>query len=132
MLRSRAPEGVRQEVWGLLCTHYAIRALMATAAGDGGVDPDRISFTATLHAARRSVRAGLGTTTSALGLALEATVAEICRHLVPKRRLRAAARVVKRKMSNYKVKRAEHRSWPQPTRTPSQAVRVLRPGVALT
>jgi len=132
VLRSRAPEGVRQEVWGLLCTHYAIRALMATAAGDGGVDPDRISFTATLHAARRSVRAGLGTTTSALGLALEATVAEICRHLVPKRRLRAAARVVKRKMSNYKVKRAEHRSWPQPTRTPSQAVRVLRPGVALT
>ena len=51
---------------GLLCTHYAIRALMATAAGDGGVDPDRISFTATLHAARRSVRAGLGTTTSAI------------------------------------------------------------------
>jgi hypothetical protein len=132
VLRSRAPEGVRQEAWGYLCTHYAIRALMATAAGDGGVDPDRISFTATLHAARRSVRAGLGTTTSTLALALKATVAEICRHLVGKRRLRAAARVVKRKMSSYAVKRAEHRSWPQPTRTPSQAVRVLRPGVALT
>ena len=51
VLRSKSPEGVRQEAWGFLCTHYAIRALMATAAGHHGVDPDRISFTRALHAA---------------------------------------------------------------------------------
>src|SRR5207253_9532764 len=45
VLRSKAPEGVRQEVWGLLCTHYAIPALIATAAGDVGVDPARIELT---------------------------------------------------------------------------------------
>jgi hypothetical protein len=34
-------------------------------------------------------------------------------------------RAVKRKMSNYAVKRTVHRSWPQPTRPPAGAVRVL-------
>jgi len=96
VLRSKTPDGVRQEAWGYLCTHYAIRALMATAAHDGGVDPDRISFTRTLHAARRSVRSGLGASAPALAAALRATVAEINVELVRKRRLRAAARVVKR------------------------------------
>jgi Insertion element 4 transposase N-terminal/Transposase DDE domain len=126
VLRSKTPDGVRQEAWGYLCTHYAIRALMATAADDHGGDPDRISFTRSLHAARRSVRAGLGHTAHSLAVALPATMAEICRELVPRRRLRAAPRVVKRKMSNYNVKRAEHRHWPQPTRAPLTAVRILR------
>jgi len=126
VLRSKTPDGVRQEAWGYLCTHYAIRALMATAADDHGGDPDRISFTRSLHAARRSVRAGLGHTAHSLAVALPTTLAEICRELVPRRRLRAAPRVVKRKMSNYNVKRAEHRQWPQPTRAPVAAVRVMR------
>jgi len=125
VLRSKSPEGVRQEAWAQLCTHYAIRALMATAAGDRGVDPDRISFTRTLHAARRSVRAGLGADGPALAAALPSAIAEINDELVRSRRLRAAARVVKRKMSGYAVKRTDHRDWPQPTKTPAQAVRVL-------
>jgi hypothetical protein len=125
VLRSKTPEGVRQETWGYLLTHYAIRALMADAADDAGLDPDRISFSRSLNTARRSVRAGLGTHTRALAAALASALAEIGRHLVPARRLRAAARVVKRKMSNYRVKRPEHRAWPRPTRTPAQAVVVL-------
>lgn len=127
VLRSKTPDGVRQEAYGYLCTHYAIRALMATAAGDRNIDPDRIGFTRSLHAARRSVRAGLGTTTGTLTAAQPATTAEICHQLVPPRRLRAAARVVKRKMSNYGVKRTEHRDWPQPTLTSGQAVGVTAP-----
>ena len=125
MLRSKSPEGVRQEAWGYLCTHYAIRALMADAAGSSGVDPDRISFTRSLNAARRSVRAGLGATTGTLAVALAGAIAEICRQFVPARRLRAAARVVKRKMSKYKVKRADHHAWPQPTLMLQQAIAVL-------
>jgi hypothetical protein len=125
VLRSKTPDGVRQEAWGYLCTHYAVRALMANAATDAGVDPDRISFTRTLHAARRSARAGLGTASGALSTALPMTFAEICRELVPDRRLRAAARVVKKKMSNYGLKRVEHHTWPQPTLRTRDAVRVL-------
>jgi len=132
VLRSKTPDGVRQEAWGYLCTHYAIRALMATAADDRGADPDRISFTRSLHAARRSVRAGLGHTAHALAVALPPTVAEICHELVPRRRLRAAPRVVKRKMSSYNVKRGEHRHWPQPTRAPANAVRILRRDLGVT
>ena len=124
VLRSKSPEGVRQEVYGYLCTHYAIRALMAQSADDNGVDPDRVSFTRALRAACRSVRARIGTTTANLAAALPATLAEISSDLLPDRRLRGAARVVKRKMSNYGVKRSVHGSWPQPACSPAEALRV--------
>ena len=127
VLRSKTPDGVRQEAYGYLCVHYAIRALMHTAAEDRGVDPDRISFTASLHAARRSVRTQTSTGPSALRQALARAIAEICAHLLPRRRLRAAARVVKRKMSGYHVKRAQHRTWPRPTLPIHDAVHVLVP-----
>ena len=65
-----------------------------------------------------------------MSVALPSVVAEINTELVRPRRLRAAARVVKRKMSNYGVKRAEHLLWPQPTRSPAHAVRILRPEAA--
>lgn len=58
-------------------------------------------------------------------MSLPATVAEVGRQLLPERRLRAAARVVTGKMSNYGVKRPEHASWPQPRLRPAEVVRVL-------
>jgi hypothetical protein len=45
--------------------------------------------------------------------------------MLPARRLRAAPRAVKRKMSNYAVKRTSHRDWPQPARHPEDAVVIL-------
>ena len=47
--RSNSPDLVRQEIWGHLCCHYAIRTLMWEAAGQADVDPDRVSFVAALH-----------------------------------------------------------------------------------
>jgi IS4 transposase len=55
VLRSKSPELVQQEVWGHLCCHYAIRTLMWEAADQAGIDPDRVSFTAALRIARRSI-----------------------------------------------------------------------------
>ena len=52
---------------------------------------------------------------------------EIAERLLPDRRLRAFPRVVKRKMSNFGVKRARHRAWPQPTLPPAQAVVIVGP-----
>ncbi len=43
VLRSKSPDLVRQEIWGHLCCHYAIRALMADTAEHAGHDPDRVS-----------------------------------------------------------------------------------------
>ena len=55
VLRSKYPDGVEQEVWGLLLVHWAIRELIHVAALDADIDPDRVSFTRTLRLVRRSV-----------------------------------------------------------------------------
>ncbi len=55
LLRSRSPEMVRQEVWGLLIAHYAIRHLMHQATVHNAVDPDRGSFIRSLRIIRRAV-----------------------------------------------------------------------------
>lgn len=60
VLRSKQPEGVYQEAYGYLCTHYAIRRLMHDAALQADLDPDRLSFTRSLRAARRSTRSHPG------------------------------------------------------------------------
>jgi hypothetical protein len=54
VLRSKTPDGVRQEIYGYLCVHYAIRWLMHTVAVEAGTGSDRLSFTRTLRAARRT------------------------------------------------------------------------------
>jgi hypothetical protein len=54
-IRSKTPELVRQEMWGLFLTHYAIRAFMTEAADTIDIDPDRISFTRSLHILRRRI-----------------------------------------------------------------------------
>jgi hypothetical protein len=55
VLRSRTPELVRQEIWALLLTHYAVRDFMRQAADDIGEDDDRISFMRTIRVIRRQV-----------------------------------------------------------------------------
>lgn len=55
ILRSKSPEMVRQEIWALLLTHYAIRKLMCQVADEAGHDPDRLSFTRSLRVIRRQV-----------------------------------------------------------------------------
>lgn len=49
VLRSKTPELVEQEFWGLLMAHFAIRGLMHEAALKADEDPDRLSF---LHSVR--------------------------------------------------------------------------------
>jgi hypothetical protein len=57
VLRSRSPDMVMQELYGLLITHYAVRQLMAEAADQAELDPDRLSFTRALNIVRRQVTA---------------------------------------------------------------------------
>jgi hypothetical protein len=49
VLRSKTPELVRQEFYGLLMAHFAIRGLLHEAALEADEDPDRLSY---LHAVR--------------------------------------------------------------------------------
>ena len=60
VLRSHSPEMVRQEIWALLLTHYAIRALMYEATDPERLDPLRMSFIRTLRIVRRHVTGQAG------------------------------------------------------------------------
>lgn len=53
VLRSKRPELVKQEVYGLMMAHFAIRGLMHEAALSADIDPDTVSFTHTVCVVRR-------------------------------------------------------------------------------
>ena len=53
VLRSKAPDLVRQEFYGLLLAHYAIRGLMHEAALKADEDPDELSFMHAIRVIRR-------------------------------------------------------------------------------
>jgi Insertion element 4 transposase N-terminal/Transposase DDE domain len=55
VLRSKTPELVRQEFWGLLLAHFAVRGLMHEAALKADEDPDRLSFSHAVRVVRRKV-----------------------------------------------------------------------------
>jgi hypothetical protein len=53
VLRSKTPELVKQEFYGLLMAHFAIRGLMHEAALKADEDPDRLSFLHSVHVVQR-------------------------------------------------------------------------------
>lgn len=55
VLRSKTPDLVRQEFYGLLMAHFAIRGLMHEAALQENEDPDRLSFIHAVRVVRRKV-----------------------------------------------------------------------------
>lgn len=56
VLRCKTPDLVRQEFYGLLLAHFAVRGLMHEAALKAGEDPDRLSFAHAVRVNRRSPR----------------------------------------------------------------------------
>lgn len=55
VLRSKTPDLVRQEFYGLLLAHFAVRGLMHEAALRVGEDPDRLSFVHAVRVIRRKL-----------------------------------------------------------------------------
>lgn len=55
VLRSKTPDLVRQEFYGLLLAHFAVRGLMHEAALAAGEDPDRLSFVHAVRVLRRKL-----------------------------------------------------------------------------
>jgi IS4 transposase len=53
VLRSKTPELVQQEFFGLLMAHFAIRGLMHEATLKADEDPDRLSFVHSVHVVQR-------------------------------------------------------------------------------
>jgi hypothetical protein len=57
VLRSKTPDLVRQEFYGLLMAHFAVRGLMHEAALSADEDPDRLSFLHAVRVVRRKMAA---------------------------------------------------------------------------
>jgi Insertion element 4 transposase N-terminal/Transposase DDE domain len=55
VLRSKTEELIRQEFFGMLMLHYAIRGLMHEAALRANEDPDRLSFLHAIRVVRRTL-----------------------------------------------------------------------------
>ena len=53
VLRSKTPDLVQPEFYGLLMAHFAIRGLMHEAALHADQDPDRLSFVHAVHVVQR-------------------------------------------------------------------------------
>ena len=53
LLRSKTPELVRQEVYGLLLAHFVVRTVLHDAAQQAQEDPHRLSFLHTVRVLRR-------------------------------------------------------------------------------
>jgi hypothetical protein len=55
VLRSKTPQLVRQEFFGFMMAHFAIRGLMHEAALKANEDPDKLSFLHTVRVVRRKL-----------------------------------------------------------------------------
>jgi hypothetical protein len=55
VLRSKTPELIEQEIYGLLLAHHAVRSLMWRAARKSDLDPDWLSFTHAVGIVRRKL-----------------------------------------------------------------------------
>jgi transposase IS4-like protein/DDE family transposase len=103
-LRGRDPALARQELWAYLAVYQAIRTLITLAAARAGTDPARLSFTAALDAARRTLPADRRTLPAALAQA----EASILASPVPERKGRVYPRAVNKPVAPYPSRHAKH------------------------
>lgn len=124
-LRSRTPVGVLQELYGLLVAHYAIRAVMHEAAVRAEIAPDRLSFVNAVRILRNAVFEAQIVAKEQHSQWYDRVLRDIGREVLPVRDHRCNPRVVKRKMSKFDLKRAQHRHWPQPTKSFAEVIVIL-------
>jgi hypothetical protein len=105
-LRSRSVTGVLQEIYALLIAHYCVRAAMHDAALLADVDADRLSFTAAAVVIEQTIPLLQIAAPELHPLLYERMLKDIAAQLVQQRPPRWFPRAVKRKMSNFPLKRA--------------------------
>jgi hypothetical protein len=103
--RSHKPDRVKQEAYGLLLAYNCVRALMAEAAEQQGVQPRRLSFTDCLSQIRvfLQVMAHLGESQVPLLYRSMLDTLAAC-ELPPRRKGRSCRREVRVKLSKYDKK----------------------------
>jgi hypothetical protein len=125
VLRSQTPAGVIQELYALLLDHFVVRVLMHESARRAGIDPRRLSFTATIKILRCRIPACPRSRRGQQSW-WENLLAEVAEERLEERRNRINPRVIKRKYSKWKVKRPHHRHYPQPAKNFRDGIVMLR------
>lgn len=125
-LRSQKPVGVVQEVYGLLLSHYLVRKVMTDAARTVALSPTRLSFVGALRVIRATLPDFQRIASADHPTIYRAMLADIAAQKLPERRDRVNPRVVKQKMSSFRVKRPCHRQLPQPTKPFRNAIVLLK------
>lgn len=125
-LRSKKPICVIQELYGLLIAHYAVRRVMHDSALQHGLDPDRLSFVNAVELICDAIPEFQLVAPEQHPRLYQRLLRDVARYRLPERANRINPRVVKRKMSKFRLKRPEHQHWPQPTMTFREAVAVLK------
>jgi len=105
-LRSKKPEGVQQELWGIGIAYNLVRFMMLRAAKGANVSPRRVSFRNSLHMIRGFALSAWYVTPGTLPRMIDELLRDMQMFILPKRKPRSNPRVVKVKMSNYKKKPA--------------------------
>ena len=106
VLRSKTPEGVRQELYGIFLAHYAVRKLLAEAAIEVELDPDRLSFSEGLFELTEMLSFALTVEPEEAITPLLARLRhKLARHVLPPRRLRINRREIKQIYHKYKPKK---------------------------
>lgn len=103
-LRSRSPERVRQELYGLLIVYNLVRLEMAKVAQRLEVSPLRVSYRLALLLMRNFWLSAWLVAAGHVPQHLEQLTEDLELLLLPERRRRHQPRVVKVKMSNYRKK----------------------------
>jgi hypothetical protein len=112
-LRSQTPQGVEQEMYGILLAYFAVRSVMYMTALQEGWDPDEVSFVHTINVIQRSQSRLIQATCWQLPQLRQALLKEIAQERVPPRRLRFHPRVLKRTFAKFKHKQYEHLHVPR-------------------
>lgn len=105
VLRARTPDGVDQEIHALLIVYQVLRTAMVDATDSRpGLDPDRASFTTALHAARDQITQAAGIIADTVIDLVGAIGERVLTDLLPDRRIRFKARMIKRSNSRYQAR----------------------------
>ena len=121
-IRSKAPAGVVQEIYGLMLAHYVVRRVMHDAAVVASQDVDRVSFLDSLRVLQCQLPESPQLAPERW---YERLLREVRRQEIRPRRNRWHARMIKRKMPNWKKKRVEHLKPPRPTKTFAESLVLL-------
>jgi hypothetical protein len=105
VLRSKTPQGVRQEVYATMLAHYAVRAVMLHAAAEAGVDPDRLSFTEAVFQISEAIDDAMVFAPEHREQIVQRLHRCLLRTLLPERRLRINRREIKQVYNKYKPKK---------------------------